>query len=163
MGGRRIEKGRKAETNFKKWLDKHDIPYLYIKQNPESFSKAFKNQFKGKRPDFIILIPNFGFIFVEIKHKDLNLKYKSYPIDCRETKKYSSFQRKFNMQIWYAVSNERMDYKTWLWIPTSKVMELGIKKKVSSKSGEGFFPIPPQEFIQLSQNDSLERLFSQLF
>jgi len=158
-----IKKGGVAEEKFKEWLDKHEIPYMYINQNPKSFSESFKNQFKGKRPDFIILIPNFGIIFVDVKNRTLNKKYKNFPIDCNETEKYSSFQRKFNMHIWYVISNEHYGYENWLWIPVSKVLELGIKEKVSSKSGDEFFPIPLDEFIQISQNDSLERLFSKLF
>lgn len=158
-----IKKGRKAEKYFKKWLNKNKIPYLYINQGFDDFSESFKNHFSGKRPDFMVLIPNFGFIFVDVKYRKLNLNHRSYPIDCDETKKYSSFQRKFNMHIWYAISNEELNYQTWLWIPISRVLELGVKKQISSKSRESFFPISPEEFIQISHNDSLERLFSNLF
>jgi len=62
----RAERGDIAEKKFKQWLDKHNIPYLYIHQDIETFSSAFKNS-SGKRPDFMVLIPNFGFIFVDVK------------------------------------------------------------------------------------------------
>ena len=158
-----IKKGKEVESKFKNWLDKHNIPYFYIKQDTESFSSAFKNSFSGKRPDFMVLIPNFGFVFVDVKYKKINLKYKSYPIDSRETKIYSSLQRKFNLHIWYALSNEDSDFKTWLWIPVSKVLESGIPRYTSSISNEDFFAVPPEEFIQIAEDDSLERLFSKLF
>src|SRR3989344_4307491 len=118
-------KGTEAEKRFKEWLEKHNIPYIYLIQDTESISSAFKKYFSGKRPDFLILIPNLGFIFADIKFKKLNPEYKTYPIDSEETKKYSSLQRKFNLNIWYAISNEESDYKTWLWIPISKVFESG--------------------------------------
>ncbi len=157
------EKGTEVEKNFKQWLDKHQIPYFYIKQEQDYFSSAFKNTFKGKRPDFMILVPNFGFIFVDVKYKKISQDYKNYPLDSEETKSYSSLQRIFNMQVWYVLSNEDYDFKTWLWIPVSKVLESGITEQISSKSGMDFFPVPSNEFIQLADDDSLNRLFSKIF
>jgi hypothetical protein len=155
--------GDEAELRFKQWLDKHHIPYLYIQQDIESFSSAFKDVAYGKRPDFIILLPNFGCILVDVKNKKIHPEYKNYCLDEKETKKYSSFQRQFNIQIWFAISNEDYDFKTWFWIPVSKVLESGIKKYTSTLSKEDFFPIPPEEFIQISDSDSINRLFDQSF
>jgi hypothetical protein len=157
------ERGNLAELKFKEWLDKHNIPYFYIKQDLETFSSSLKNSFSGKRPDFMILIPNFGFIFVDVKNKRLNPDFKTYPIDSYETKKYSKIQRLFNMHIWYALSNEDYDFRTWLWIPVSRVLEAGIPKFISSKSKEDFYAVPPEEFIQISDDDSLDRLFTKSF
>jgi len=156
------EKGREAETKFKSWLDKHNIPYFYIKQDMDSFSNAFKKSFLGKRPDFMILIPNMGFIFADVKYKKINPDYKNYPIDSEETKIYSSLQRKFNLHIWYVLSNEDFDFKTWLWIPVSKVIESGLNEHVSSKSGMDFFPVPSEDFIQIADDDTLSRLFEKM-
>jgi len=155
--------GHIAELRFKEWLDKNKIPYLYIQQDSETFSQAFNEDISGKRPDFMILLQNFGFIFVDIKNKKIDSKYKNFCIDEKETKIYSSLQRKFNLQIWFVISNEDYDYKTWLWIPVSKVLESGIKTRISTKSNEGFFPIPLEEFIQISDNDSINRLFEKSF
>ena len=111
----------------------------------------------------MILIPHFGFIFVDIKYKKLSPPYDTYPIDVEETIKYSSLQRRFNIKIWYVLSNEESAYKTWLWIPISEVLESGIKKYTSPKSDAEFFSIPTDYFIQIAHDDSLERLFSKLF
>ncbi len=160
----KIRKGKKTELRFKEWLDKHQIPYLYIQQNIDTFSSAFKmSYFKGKRPDFMILIPNLGFIFVDVKYKNINKQYKTYPLDVDETKKFSNLQRKFNLPIWYALSNESSDYKTWFWIPVSKVLEEGVPMHTSSKSKTDFFAVPPDNFTQISVDDSLDRLFSKCF
>ena len=83
------EKGFEAETRFREWLEKNNIPYIYLQQDTQTISSAFKKYFSGKRPDFLILIPNLGFIFVDVKYKKLNPNYKTYPIDSEETKKYS--------------------------------------------------------------------------
>ena len=155
-------KGSLAEKRFKEWLEKHNIPYFYIKQDLETFSPSLKNLFSGKRPDFLVLIPNFGFICVDVKYKNINSFHKKYPIDGLETKKYSSLQRVFNLHIWYVLSNEEFDFKTWLWIPVSKVLESGVPKYTSSVSKEDFFAVPPENFIQIADNDSLERIFSKM-
>ena len=155
------QKGEETEKKFKDWLDKHKIPYFYIRQDIDFFSTTFKDSL-GKRPDFIILIPNFGLIFVDVKYKKISPDYKNYPIGSEETKIYSSLQRKFNLHTWYVLSNEDFDYKTWLWIPVSKVIESGVSERVSNKSGMYFFPIPSGEFIQIADDDSLSRLFSKL-
>ncbi len=158
-----VEKGREAEERFRNWLDKHNIPYFYIRQDLENFSAAFKNAFQGKRPDFMILIPTFGFIFVDVKYKKIDPEYKNYPVDTKDTKIYSSLQRKFNFHIWFVLSNEDFDFKTWLWIPVSKVLESGIPKHTSSKSFEDFYAVPPESFIQIADDDSLDRLFGKIF
>jgi len=154
------ERGDRAELKFKEWLDRHNIPYFYIKQDPEAFASAFKNGVNGKRPDFMILLPNFGFIFVDVKNKRLNQDYKTYPLDSYETKKYSEIQRLFNLHIWYVLSNEDCDFRTWFWIPISRVLEAGMPRFNSSKSKEDFYAVPPEEFIQISEDDSIDRLFS---
>ena len=92
----RKRRGLEAEEKFKEWMDKHNIPYLYIKQDTQSFSNAFKGFFPGKRPDFLLMIPSFGVIFVDVKNKKIS-EHKTYPIDAEEIKKYSSMQRKFNI------------------------------------------------------------------
>lgn len=156
-------KGEEAEHKFKNWLDKHRIPYFYIKQDIDFFPTFFKDLSPGKRPDFMILIPNLGLIFVDVKNKEFNSEFKNYPIDGEETRIYSSLQRKFNLHVWYVISNDRFDYKTWLWIPVSKVMELELTERISSRSGSPFFPIPSENFIQIADDDSLGRLFSKCF
>lgn len=157
------KRGREGEEKFRIWLDNHKIPYLYIHQDINTFSSVFKNYSYGKRPDFMVLIPNFGFIFVDVKNKKINPEYKTYPLDSEETKTYSSMQRKFNIQIWYVISNEEFDYQTWLWIPVAKVLESGISEQKSSISNQNFIPVPVTEFTQLADNDSLDRLFSKCF
>ncbi len=155
------EKGRVAEKMFQEWLEKHKIPYIYISQDPETFSSFFKEDLRGKRPDFMLLIPYFGFIFVDVKYKEIS--QNEYPIDAYDSKKYSSIQRRFNINTWFVISNKQVGFNTWYWIPVSKVLECGIDTKRSSKSNQLFFPIPKNKFIQVAGDDSLSRLFSKLF
>jgi len=91
------EKGHITELKFKEWLDKHNIPYWYIQQDIETFSLALKKYFGSKRPDFMILIPNLGFIFVDVEYKKIMQRFKKFPLDSEETTKYSNLQRNFNL------------------------------------------------------------------
>jgi len=156
------KKGEEGENKFKEWLDKHKIPYLYIRQNPRAFSSVFKDK-NLKRPDFMILLPNLGFIMIDIKNKPIRYG-ENFALDTIETKKFSKLQREFNLPMWFVISNKEIGYKTWYWIPISKVFEEGrFKEERSHISKQPFFIIPLEEFIQIADDDSLERLFSKSF
>jgi hypothetical protein len=157
------EKGKEAENKFKEWLDKHNITYLYISQNQENYSQAFRKTFSGKRPDFIVLIPNFGCIFVDVKSRKLSSEFKTFPIDIDDVEKYSSVHSIFNLPIWFVISNEECGYMTWYWLSIAKILSKNISQKISSKSKEGFFPIPIKYFKQIADNESINKLFSAKF
>ncbi|MBI5388809.1 hypothetical protein HZB01_00340 [Candidatus Woesearchaeota archaeon] len=155
------EKGNHAELKFKGWLDKHKLAYWYIQQDLTTFSNALALYFGSKRPDFMILLPNLGFILVDVKYKQMDKKFKTFPLDCEETRSYSNLQRHFNLQMWYVLSNEEYDYGTWFWIPVTKVLEIGRLANYTSRvSGKPFFPIPHSDFIQIPCDDSLDKLFA---
>ena len=78
IGSENVIKGEEAEAKFQEWLDKNNIPYLYIQQDKEKFASFFKTGFK--RPDFIILIPNIGLILVDVKYRVISEKYKDIAI-----------------------------------------------------------------------------------
>jgi len=149
-----------AELNFKKWLDKHKIAYWYIQQDIKTFSPQLKNQFT-KRPDFFVLLPNFGFILVDIKDKKSARKYQKFFINAQEVEKYINLQRIFNLQSWYVISNEKYHYKTWFWIPITNVVKTGLLFQPKGKpSSSNCYSVPLNQFVQVSDDDSLERVFA---
>ncbi len=150
----------KAEEEFKIWLDKNNIPYWYIDQSLESFSPALR-RFWSKRPDFMILIPNVGFIFVDVKDKSAAEKYPKFFIDADDVDKYSSMQSIFNIKTWIVISNKNYHYQTWFWMPVSGITKSGFINK-SSVSGEDYYSVPSEEFVTVSPSDNLERIFSKL-
>jgi hypothetical protein len=150
-----------AEEKFKEWLDKNKIPYWYIDQSLESFSPALK-KFVIKRPDFLILLPNFGLIFVDVKNKEEAKKYPKFYLYESEVDKYIGMQRKFNIPIWFALSHEKRHYKTWFWIPVSDVTRAGFVFESQDKKGK-YYSVPIEEFVQVSYNDNLRRIFDKLF
>jgi len=155
------EKGEEAEFKFMDWLNKHNIPYWYIQQDFKTYSPALKKLFGVKRPDFMILLPNLGFILVDVKNTTPLIKDEYFTIDFKDVSKFSSFQRQFNLHTWFALSNEDCDYKTWYWIPVSKI--LGEAKDNSWFKKEGYFKIHPKQFIPVDFEDSIDKLFSKFF
>lgn len=157
----KIKRGKEAEERFQEWLNQHNISYLYINQDQETFATVFKENLK--RPDFLILIPSLGLIMVDVKYKNINQKYEDLAIDAQDIKKYSKLQRTFNLPIWFALSNENVAFKTWFWIPLPKVLEEGIPRFQSSLSNMDYYAVPLKEFTQVSERDSLYRIFEGSF
>jgi hypothetical protein len=151
------EENNIAEQEFKKWLDKHRIPYWYIQQDIDTFSHKLKDQFT-KRPDFFVLTPNFGFILVDVKDKKSARKYEKFFISAEEVEKYMNLQRIFNLPLWYVISNDKYHYKTWFWIPITKVAKIGLIFKPKGRNKD-CYSVPISEFIKVSDDDSLERFF----
>lgn len=149
-----------AEKYFKNWLDKHNIPYWYIRQDLDTFSPSLKNYFV-KRPDFLILVPNIGFILVDTKDKEMAKKHERFFLNAEEVEKYTNLQRNFNLQIWYAISNQKFHFKTWFWTPIIKVLKSGF---IFTPEDADYkcYSVPLDEFIQVSDDDSLERVFTKL-
>lgn len=156
------EKSLVAEAKFKGWLDSRRMPYWYIRQDLETFSPALKKYFGSKRPDFMILIPHFGFMLVDVKNYIVNPKYNTIAVNCEETASYSNLHRSFNLPVWFAVSNEKFGYKKWLWAPASKFLEIDKKNRHPSKNGD-FFAVPMKEFIEVGFQDSMGALFAKCF
>lgn len=150
----------KAEQEFQKWLIRHIIAYFSINQSIATFSPALKKYFT-KRPDFQILIPNIGYILVDVKDKKQATKHNKFFLNAEETDKYVNLQRKFNLQTWYVISNSDYNYNTWFWIPASKALESGFHF-ISKETGTKCLSVPIEDFIQVSSDDSLERVFSKI-
>ena len=154
-----MERGETAELEFMKWLNHHRIPFLFFKQDLDTYSKGFKDQFL-KRPDFMIFIEDLGFICVDVKYKKPFRKYDEVPIDFKEMMRYVSLSR-FNLHVWYVFSNEEYKYKTWFWIPVSKALQYTMEKTFKSKkSGERYVSVPLSEFYQIAEKDSISKLFA---
>ena len=150
-----------AEEKFKEWLDKNNIPYWYVDQSLESFSPVLRKMMI-KRPDFMILLPNFGMIFVDVKNKEQARKYEKFFMRATEVDKYLTMQRWFNIPVWFAISHEKYHYNTWFWIPISDVTKSGFIFE-SRERGEKIYSVPLGEFVQVANTDNLERIFSKLF
>ena len=107
----------------------------------------------------MILLPYFGFLLVDIKHKKFNKEYPDFLFNSEETEKYAHFRETFGHEVWYAVSDTESDFKEWLWIPSLHVMKDRKVKKM--KDGEFCYVVPKTDFIKTNSfQDLLNVLFS---
>jgi hypothetical protein len=60
----------------------------------------------------MILLPNFGLIFVDIKNKSQAEKYDKFFLYTDEVDIYLSMQRTFNIPVWFIISHKKYYYKT---------------------------------------------------
>jgi hypothetical protein len=146
-----------TEKKFREWLDDKEIPYWYIHQDVETFSEALKRMFV-KRPDFMILIPNFTFILVDVKCRKPPKEFADFRVDYGETKKYWNLQRLVNVPVWYVFTNEGVHYKTWYWIAVSEVLAKGIPFMLEGEE-KGYYAVDMENFHQIGVKDDLGRLF----
>lgn len=59
----------------------------------------------------------------------------------------------------HVISNDRYHYKTWFWIPITKVVKTGLIFRPKGKN-KNCYSVPISEFVQVSGDDSLERVFA---
>lgn len=155
------DKGKLAEQKFKEWLDYHKIQYISFRQDIEAFSPAFKKHW-GKRPDFLIIIPYIGTIFVDVKYNAntvwINKDGKEcICLDFMEHVKYMVSESQLKTTIWFAISNDNeLDFKKWFWIPLSRCFVPEIEERKSDKAK--YMPIPKENFIEVNWDDKLSKV-----
>jgi len=147
--------GYQAEKAFQDYLDNNNILYWYIQQDVKTFSSKLK-KLDVRRPDFFILLPNLGFILVDVEHNIPLKKYGKFCICDNKLRKYNNLQKYFNMQVWFAFSNEEIHYTTWYFIPVSKVLKYRSTYLVKEKE---YVSMPLSEFVQISNRDNFMKVF----
>jgi hypothetical protein len=86
--------GLEAENAFRQLLNKHNIPYYGIDQQKDTFSYSLIKTFGVKRPDFTILIPQVGSLYVDVKGRRT---FKGcFDISIEEIEKYKKLEILFN-------------------------------------------------------------------
>lgn len=153
----------KSEKAFKDWLDKKEYIYLWIDQSPESFPELLRGI--SKRPDFFVVVRNFGMIAIDVKEREINprMGYKDFILDEEnEIKKYLEFERIVRIPVWFVFGKKDENFKNWYWIPLSKVLEC--RAPISNKgTADRFRAINPADCTILqTERDGLERLLTAL-
>jgi len=150
-----------SEQRFQKVCDRSGFQWLYISQEKgNNFSKLLYEK-QGKRPDFLVTIPNIGTVFFDVKAKlDRNF-YEPYygknvPGFNHNTKdflKLESLQDQTTINVWYAVFNyfEEKDgeinmpgdcYVT----PLNVVSKFVLGRNISNPDVWKYFQVPKQCF-----------------
>lgn len=93
-----IAKGASAERTFREWLDRSEVPHIYVEQTAESVPLPLRG--KLKRPDFLVGVPGVGTIAFDVKAKTV---YDGQLIfDLGEVRKLRTFARMFHLTVYFA-------------------------------------------------------------
>jgi len=151
------KEGRAGEEAFRDWLDKEKIGYLYIDQTPAFFSPTFKD--KLKRPDFLLLIPNIGFIAIDVKHYSTYDNKKSFTLNIdTELDKAVGLENISRTPLWYAYKkqDDPLD-KSWYLINPLNILKQYTKIDTNKDDGSEYFVIPLDKFKKVIKEEDLSR------
>lgn len=90
--------GAAAEATFMDWLDRCELPYMYVEQSPLTVPEAWRGEIK--RPDFLVGVATIGMLAFDVKAKTI---YGDHIIvDAYEHRTLRNFETCFNTTVWYA-------------------------------------------------------------
>lgn len=138
-----------AEKKMKEWLDRRKYQFYRIDQFPESFAKVFQGT--TKRADFHILDLK---IYVDVKSKTFNPKYRNFTLNELEIIKYREWQTRSSEKVYFAFTLKDIDYLTWYWIALDEVLHFPI---VNGNNGN-FRSIPFESCIPIGEEKLENRL-----
>jgi len=149
------KQGEEGENSFAAWLNQEKIGYLYIQQEFEFFAEVFRNAVK--RPDFLVLLPNIGFIAVDVKNHTFNKKYNGFTLDIEDIAKAFAFEKMTRQYLWYAYKKLCSDDLIWYFISAQDIFEYG-KKRTSKENGDFLF-IAEEHFTTVQKEHDMSKLF----
>ena len=101
--------GASGEEAFKAFLDKNSIPYLYIGQGPVGVEKSetLLSDLGSRRPDFLVNLPNLGYLFVDVKSRrklgfPADETNEFYSLSAEELDGLSRLHRSLLIAVWVA-------------------------------------------------------------
>lgn len=145
-----IKKSLEAEEEFRKFLDKINVPYLPISNEMGKFSTVLKAVLNSKRPDYLLLLGKAGMLPVDVKYRDGERGYNNdFTLNCDEVERYLNFSNAFGTDVWYAISNRQMNFATWYWLSVNDVKEKKFEKRKNTETGEKFYVAPKKELIKV--------------
>jgi len=120
-------KGKMAEKSFATLLDTLNIPFYYIDQRKETFSKAFHDD-HIKRPDYIIFTDK-GIFHIDVKYRtkfSFSLKdEKRFYLAQEDIEKLFNFYNKLHADTWIAFTNDENSLK-FFYAPIYKIYDYSI-------------------------------------
>jgi len=149
------EIGRRGEHIFQEWGNYQRIDFHKNDQSLETFAVSFRNT--TKRTDYEISLPDLGKIAVDVKVLKLHTTYGDFILDAEEIHKQKSFQRKFQVPVWFAIiPRNGLQYRTFYWVSLNYILDQ-IQPKHSQYGP--FYPISRKDCITVGWDDGIEKLF----
>jgi hypothetical protein len=96
------KKGAEAELIFANYLDKKEIPFIYLCQLKGALFSDVMRKKKIKRPDYIIFIDKKP-VFVDVKAKGC------YTIGKEELKRLNNLKDEFSINVIFAITNKNKE------------------------------------------------------
>jgi hypothetical protein len=138
--------GWKGEMGFCEWLNANNLPFVFFAQEVDTFSHGFQGSIK--RPDLLLQVKGVGNIAVDVKnYSRLTLATKT--VSARDLE----FQKLFGITVWYAYSNQKGDFNSWLWISATEADRQGVKH--TSKEGVEYLKIEAKHFTEIENSVEL--------
>jgi len=110
-------KGEKAEADFRAWLNRSGVAFLYVEQSPVTVPNAFRGRIK--RPDYLVGIPHAGSLAFDVKAKTL---YEGFFLfELGEVQKLARFAKLFNLTVYFACMDTESDDRHW-WVPLTDLI-----------------------------------------
>lgn len=110
-------KGDKAEADFRAWLNRSGVAFMYVEQSPLTVPEAMRGRIK--RPDYLVGVPRTGTLAFDVKAKTL---YEGRLIfDVAELEKQQRFARMFNLTTLLACLDLEQDGHLW-WVELTELL-----------------------------------------
>jgi len=146
-------RGEKAETDFRNWLNRSMVAFMYVEQSPLTVPNGLRGRIK--RPDYLVGVPHAGMLSFDVKAKTL---YDGCLIfDVAELKKQQRFARLFNLTTYLACLDLDHEGRFW-WIELTDILQARMewrgKRQVAMINIEEVFTVDMgrQTFIDALMN-----------
>jgi hypothetical protein len=118
------EKGDRAERLFLEHLNSQNIPFLFIDQDQNFYSKKMITNYVS-RPDYIVYTLN-GDFYVDVKYREKRIfsskeDYR-FPLYHEEIDKLFNFQKIYNLIVWVAFT-DNLSAPNFFYAPILKIYE----------------------------------------
>ncbi|WP_145749635.1 hypothetical protein [Nitrospirillum amazonense] len=143
--------GRKAESEFRSWLDRNSFPWIFLDQEPGNGYSNYLRMDGVGRPDYIVIVPFVGSIAVDVKERSFLRPYNFY-ISQAELNKLCGFSSLSRMSIW-VVFYASGDYAHFYIANLERVRSMGLKR-YAMRDGNVCFDIPVSWCERISSSES---------
>jgi hypothetical protein len=149
----RIEQGKKGEDEFREWLNKEGIGFVEVKQNKDDLAVAFSGA--AKRPDFLLLILNHGFIAIDVKNRSTT--GSSFTIDiARDLASAVEFENICRIYLWFAFKDVTTSGEIWHFISAYDAVALGERRDKDTP----YLTLDTKHFIEVRTHADIAKLFA---
>lgn len=137
-------KGEKAEGEFRAWLNRSGVPYLYVEQSPLNVPIFLRGRIK--RPDYIVGIPYAGSMAFDVKAKSTYDDHLIFAVD--EIEKLARYGAHFHVSVYFACLDLDQPERFY-WVPLQEL--IGRPHERRAKALVITFPVERAMKVQFSE------------